>query len=52
VVEAVEVPEPTTVARSVPSGAKMCLVVVAVSELEATLFVPRRLDRLVERMAV
>ena len=28
---------PTTVARSVPSGEKICFVVVAVSELEATL---------------
>jgi hypothetical protein len=37
VVEAVDVPLPTTVAKSVPSGEKMCFVVVAVSELEATL---------------
>jgi hypothetical protein len=35
-VEAV-VEAPTTVARSVPSGEKICFVVVAVSELEATL---------------
>jgi hypothetical protein len=34
---AVDVPEPTTGARSVPSGEKMCFVVVAVSELEARL---------------